>query len=373
MPTDTHNRRSILSPPSQGGAGGGSSSLVSNLNSQYISAANRLQGRKGVQRIVAYTESYDDILFWNNLLSEVEDEVRDTTGRKLRFEVMLPSRTSLGRGKKIALGNRLGPNMIACVDADYDYLHQGATPISEIVCTSPYVLHTYAYAIENLQCYAPTLQRVCVMATLNDKEIFDFRDYLSRYSQTIYRLFIWNVWVYRYGLHTHFSLSHFAEIVAIDDFSLNNAERTLELLKNRCNKKMAALQRQFPQGRDTYKPLQEQLAALGVTPETTYLYMRGHDLFDHVVGPILDAVCTRLRRDREAEISRLACHSRQCQNELASYQHSCAPWAEMLRKHDAFHRASLYKRIIGDALRLTATPDKQAAPSPDTQPTNTPD
>ena len=336
--------------------GGG---LVSHLNSQYVSAANRLRGRSATRRILAYTESYDDILFWNNVLSEVEEEVRETTGKKVHFEVMLPSRDSLGRGKKIALGNRLGPDMIACVDADYDYLHQGCTPVSQEVCSNPFVLHTYAYAIENLQCYAPTLQRVCVMATLNDKELFDFRDYLSRFSQTIYRLFVWNVWVYRYGFHTHFSLSHFAEIVAIDDFSLANAERTLEQLKSRCNKKMAALQRLFPQGRETYKPLQELLASLGVTPETTYLYMRGHDLFDHVVGPMLDAVCTRLRRDRENEISSLACHGRQRQNELASYQHSCAPWQEMLRKHDAFHRAPLYKRIVADAIELCQRSDSE--------------
>ena len=331
------------------------SSLTQNLNSSYISAANRLQGRKGVRRIVAYVESYDDILFWNNLLSEVEDTVREETGKKLRFEVMLPSRTSLCRGKKIALGNRLGPNMIACVDADYDYLHQGITPISKEVCDNPFVLHTYAYAIENLQCYAPTLQRVCVMATLNDTELFDFRDFMSRYSQAIFRLFIWNVWVYRYGHHAHFSLSHFAETVAIDDFNLSAPDKCLEALRHRCNKKMAALQQQFPQGRDTYRPLQEQLAALGVTPETTYLYMRGHDLFEHVVGPVLDAVCSRLRRERENEIASLACHGKQRQNELASYQHSCAPWAEMLRKHDAFHRAALYKRIIEDALKIVET------------------
>lgn len=339
------------------------SSLTSNLSSSYISAANRLQGRRGVERIVAYTESYDDILFWNNLLCEVEDEVRETTGRKVRFEVMLPSRNSLGRGKKIALGNRLGTNMIACVDADYDYLHQGATPISQVVCSSPYVLHTYAYAIENLQCWAPTLQRVCVMATLNDKELFNFREFFVQYSQIIYRLFIWNVWVYRYGYHTHFSLSHFAEIVAIDDFSLCSPERSLEQLRQRCNRKMAALQRQFPQGRQTYKPLQQELESLGVVPENTYLYMRGHDLFEHVVGPVIEKVCTRLRRDREAEITSLACHNRQCQNELAAYQHSCAPWAEMLRKHETFHRAPLYKRIISDALRLLgAAPDGSSTP-----------
>lgn len=349
------NRSRTIHPDNQSKGQRKSSSLLSNINSQYISAANRLQGRYATQRIVAYTESYDDILFWNNLLSEVEDEVNDTTGKRIKFEVILPSRNGLGRGKKIALGNRLGPNMIACVDADYDFLQQGATPISDTVCHNPYVLHTYAYAIENLQCYAPTLQRVCVMATLNDTEIFDFRDFMARYSQTIYRLFAWNVWVYRYGLHSHFTLGHFADIVAIDNFSLANPNRCLELLRQRCNRKMNELQRMFPQGRTTYRPLLEQMAALGVTPETTYLYMRGHDLFDHVVGPVIDAVCTRLRREREAEISTLACHSKQCQNELASYQHSCAPWAEMLRKHDAFHRAPLYRRIIDDALKIATS------------------
>ena len=37
--------------------------------------------------------------------------------------------------------------MIACVDADYDYLVQGATEVSRTLISSPYILHTYAYAI----------------------------------------------------------------------------------------------------------------------------------------------------------------------------------------------------------------------------------
>lgn len=106
------------------------------------------------------------------------------------------------------------------------------------------------------------------------------------------------------------------------------------------------MQRQFPEGRQTFRPLCEKLEALGVTPSNTYLYMRGHDLFEHVVGPILEAVCTKLRREREAEIARLAVHEMQKHNELASYQHSCAPWQEMLRKHDFYRRSSLYRQVV---------------------------
>ncbi len=36
----------------------------------------------------------------------------------------------------------IGENMIACVDADYDYLLQGTTPLSDEVNNNPYVFHT---------------------------------------------------------------------------------------------------------------------------------------------------------------------------------------------------------------------------------------
>ena len=47
---------------------------------------------------------------------------------------MLPSKRSLAKGKKTVLmnqlGTKLGENMIACVDGDYDYLLPGRTHTS---------------------------------------------------------------------------------------------------------------------------------------------------------------------------------------------------------------------------------------------------
>ena len=101
--------------------------LHENLTSQYIESANRLRSKNARQRIVAYVESYDDIFFWRSVLQDFETE-------KYYFEVMLPSRTSLGKGKRTVLMNQLGKGlgqyMIACVDADYDWLLQGRTEVS---------------------------------------------------------------------------------------------------------------------------------------------------------------------------------------------------------------------------------------------------
>ena len=114
-------------------------SLKENINSQYVEAANALRGKKARRRIVAYVESYDDVYFWRTVLSRFENEKR-------YFEVMLPSKLTLTRGKKSVLmnfvGKNVGPDMIACVDADYDYLLQGVTEQSRRVLSSPYVFHT---------------------------------------------------------------------------------------------------------------------------------------------------------------------------------------------------------------------------------------
>ena len=88
--------------------------LSDNLSSLYIGAANRLKPKKARRKIVAYVESYDDVSFWRTLLGEFEDDTR-------YFEVMLPSKTTLAKGKKSVLmnelGSQLGQNMIACVDS----------------------------------------------------------------------------------------------------------------------------------------------------------------------------------------------------------------------------------------------------------------
>ncbi len=319
--------------------------LSQNLNSQYVAAANRLAGRRARHRVVAYVESYDDVLFWSQLLRPLETP-------DLCFEVMLPSRTSLCKGKKTALANDLGPRlgewMIACVDADYDYLLQGVTENSRQVCHNPYVFHTYVYAIENFQCYAPALDSVCVMATLNDHRLFDFEAFLTLYSETVWPLFVWNVWAYRYGHYTTFSMLDMYHIIAIDQINFYHPETTLNSLRHRVNAKVSRLQRQFPQARSTYKPLDNELRRLGLTPQTTYLYLRGHDLFDGIVAPMLGTVCEALRREREHDIRRLAVHETQHQNELAAYRHAIAPIEEMLRKHTGYTISPLYQRIQQD-------------------------
>ena len=323
--------------------------LSENLTSLYLGAAQRLKPKTARRKIVVYVESYDDVFFWRTVLDDFEDDSR-------YFEIMLPSRSTLGKGKKLVLTNKLGPQlgnyMIACVDADYDYLLQGATPTSRLINKNPFVFHTYAYAIENYQCYASTLHRVCVMATLNDRQIVDFESFMQEYSQIIWPLFVWSVWVYRRNHYREFTLTEFGNHVSFSDINVYHPEQTLELVRRRVNRKIAWLQRHFPQEKKDYERLKTELLDLGVTPETTYLYIQGHTLFDNVISPLLDPVCILLRKEREREIRNLAEHDTQRQNELSCYQHSQNSVEDMLRKNVGFKDAPPYKLLERDIRRL---------------------
>lgn len=328
--------------------------LSENLNSYYLGAANKMRPKNARKKIIAYVESYDDVFFWRMVLDEFENDQR-------YFEVMLPSRTNLGKGKKIVLmnklGKQLGTEMIACVDADYDYLLQDTNYTSEFINHNPYVFHTYVYAIENYQCYAESLHSVCVMATLNDHRLLDIEGFMSEFSQIIWPLFVWSIWAYRNNYYREFTMTEFGNIVAFPDINVYHPEHTLEYVRKRVNRKIAFLQHHFPQAKGQYEPLKEELLQLGVTPETTYLYMQGHNLFENVVCPLLNPVCTLLRKEREREIRQLAEHDIQMQNELACYQHSQNTIESMLRKNVSFKTAPPYQRLRQDIIHFLTQDD----------------
>lgn len=323
--------------------------LTENLSSLYIGAANSLKPKRARRKIVAYVESYDDISFWRSLLADYEDESR-------YFEVMLPSQSSLAKGKKTVLMNRLGTqlgnNMIACVDSDYDYLLQGKTQTSRYINECPYVLQTYAYAIENYHCYAEGLHEVCVMATLNDHLLIDFPAFMKVYSQIAYPLFIWSVWFYRKHILSEFSLLDFCSYVKLDQVSTRHPENSLQIMAKKVNRKLRDLEHRHPDALQEIEDMKTEFKRLGVFPDNTYMFIQGHHIMDNVIMRLLIPVCTVLRREREQQIHDLAAHDIQLHNELTNYQRSQLGVEVVIHKNTNYKNSPLYKKIQQDVERF---------------------
>lgn len=309
---------------------------------------NRLNSKHAKQRIVAYVESYDDVFFWRTLLGPLEK-------KDFFFEIMLPSKNHrLERGKKAVLMNliteRAGKHMIACVDADYDYLLQDTTRSSRSVTGNPYVFHTYAYSIENLQCFAPTLHGVSVMVTLNDHQVFDYEAYLRRYSQIIFPLFVWNIMFYRALRHKDFTMANFLNTIDVSGFSLFQADKMLLRLSARVNRKIRCLQEENAGFKAEYVKVRKELNRLGVNADNTYLYIQGHHLFERVVVPMMKEVCGYLIREREKEISAGSVHRIQRYNELSNYNHSIGDIEKLLKKNTGYIFSGPFRQIQSDVL-----------------------
>ena len=275
---------------------------------------------------------------------------------------MLPTQSTLNKGKRQALlalmRQGAGKDMIACVDADYDYLIQGNTHQSEFMLNNPYVIHTYVYAIENYQCYAPSLHNVCVMATLNDHILFDFNQFLSEYSRALFPLFVWSIMLYRKGEYHHFTITDFNIVATIKHMRISQMGEAVDKVRHKAFVKVKELQRKLPGRKEDYLKTKDSLLALGVTPDTTYFYMQGHHLFDNVVAPTMQSVCDELRREREREIKSKALHSLQMQNELSAYIKAQSDISSMLKKNQGYTQSAPYQRMIADIDKLLKRDEK---------------
>ena len=323
--------------------------LTDNINSQYFEAINKMTPKKARRRIVVYVESYDDVFFWRSVLGRYEDD-------KLTFDIMLPSRNlHLDRGKKAAISNMLkgvGRDMIACVDADYDYILQGATEMSRQMLENPYIFHTYAYAIENFQCYAKGLHETCVMVTLNDHRIFNFERFLQSYSQTIWPLFVWHVVFLQLRKMTmHFDMCEFNKVVVLPSVRIQNPKWAIEYLSKKVRAKMFQLERRFPKLKDALPETERMLRDLGINDNNTYLYIQGHHLFDLVVSPVVQTVCDILRNEQENDIRDRAVHSEQARTEIACYENSLGKVKMMMKKNTYYQFSPEFQKILADVER----------------------
>lgn len=323
--------------------------LTDNINSQYFEAINKMTPKKARRRIVVYVESYDDVFFWRSVLGRYEDD-------KLTFDIMLPSRNlHLDRGKKAAISNMLkgvGRDMIACVDADYDYILQGATEMSRQMLENPYIFHTYAYAIENFQCYAKGLHETCVMVTLNDHRIFNFERFLQSYSQTIWPLFVWHVvFLQRRKMTMHFDMCEFNKVVVLPSVRIQNPKWAIEYLSKKVRAKMFQLERRFPKLKDALPETERMLRDLGINDNNTYFYIQGHHLFDLVVSPVVQTVCDILRNEQENDIRDRAVHSEQARTEIACYENSLGKVKMMMKKNTYYQFSPEFQKILADVER----------------------
>ena len=85
-----------------------------------------------------FVEGYDDVAFWRNIFDDFETD-------RLKFEISVPPREDLAKGKKVLLSMipECSEDRILCMDSDFDYMFQNFNEQSRQVNHTPFPFHTF--------------------------------------------------------------------------------------------------------------------------------------------------------------------------------------------------------------------------------------
>lgn len=320
-------------------------SLLDNVDAKFMAAISKLQPKSAPQRVLVYVESDDDIAFWRHILSPFEQN-------KCSFDIQLPIKNALEKGKieVLKFADRVGKNLILCVDSDYDYLLQQKTATSTLINSNPYIFQTYAYSIENLLCYAESLANICTQATKNNNQIIDFEELLKFYSKTIYQLFLWSVHFAFIADTTSFTIEKFCATIKILNTPLVSEKfmTAFENLKTKVDEKIAALEISFSNEIAQVEALKQSLQALGVEETNVYLFVQGHTIKDNVVLMFLKSIFEHLKNEKIQQIKSNAKNFTVISNEIDHYKKQTIPIAYVLSTNTEYKSCFLYQQIIRD-------------------------
>lgn len=246
-------------------------------------------------RAAIHVENKDDIVFWETIFHHFRP--RD------RFHFIAGSRNENGRETKgvtqcLKYLHYLNPSFFICIDSDYRYLLQ-----ERKINIQHYVFQTYTYSFENHHCYGNKLNDVCFQVTQLPNDIFDFNRFLNDYSHIVYELFIWHLY-FLVADPKLFPASEFNELITLSwgrshpDIS-HNGQRELERVKRKVRQKTIQLHQEYPKA--NLDILKKKYRSFGLSPETTYFFLRGHNIYDMVYMFTKEVCKTVLRRAKAAQ------------------------------------------------------------------------
>jgi hypothetical protein len=219
-----------------------------------------------------------------------------------------------------------GRDLIFCLDSDYDYL------LNNPNLRRPFVFQTYLHSVENFLCYSPSLANILALGTRTAQANFDFERFFSRYSESVHDWLICQL---------YFKQTNQVEIESPPAFdTLANPEEELIALKQQIDSQTERQLSTLGQEPD-FQNFVRGLAALGLTPQSAYLFVRGHDLFERVTLKLLKKVAEPIIENEFLQLNN------EEKAAYSAYQKQNA-FAKLLYQNSNMDDCPFYERVVKD-------------------------
>ncbi len=324
--------------------------LESGFNPTYSENASILTGNPN--RVTVEVEDTIDRDFWSDLLGELcpEKEFHFDPYHTILHEDGSSERTGKGKSQIINDAADFNAWHIGCVDSDYDWILSNYTNDGKAISSNKHLLQTYAYSIENLMCELSTLGDFCTEATEESVE-FDFQDYLTRLSKAVYPLLVWSAYLYGKG-NNSFTPKAWHDIL----LNTLQTEESLALITQKAKVKVEELDKNHVEDIEEKKIFQQILIEdKNIVADNAYLYVRGHDLFGHLLYSVINPVITKLRTQHYAALRASGIDEETRKTALREYQAKDKLVEKMLSKNYRYKkRCPIYDKIKADVSQIWA-------------------
>ena len=217
-------------------------------------------------------EDAGDIPFWQAVLSVT------CPGRHFKFWPYSQKGTNrriTGKSYLMKYVSQADSRMLIAVDSDFDYLRG-----NQIITNSDYVWQTYTYSWENHYCYASSLQKVWLAASSSS---FNFEIFLRCLSLVVYKPLV-ILLVQKMQKRGSITLSALESRILrhqpnSQDLLQNNGQQLISVIRSDLDNYVIATKMPKRQVLHSYEKI---FNSLGLTPDTAYLYMQGHCIYDLV-------------------------------------------------------------------------------------------
>lgn len=264
----------------------------------YFQMANHIKGQVKMMRYdcAAHLEDKDDEYFWKRLFERFAPEKRILYITHSRSE---KGNKTTGVGHCLNYRNYLNKKFVICIDSDYRRLLSNKERGIDI---NHYIFQTYTYSFENHHCFPDGIDSIIYNSCKVSRKIVDFHDLLRRYSVILYDAMIWHLYLQRKNERI-FTQLEFRQLLSMFNGKVKyhlqqEVEKELSRIARNASAVVRKLERHYPHA--PIEELKEEYRKIGLEPDRTYLFVRGHNIFDSLCR-LGRGVCEQLLEDEKIQ------------------------------------------------------------------------
>ena len=300
--------------------------IISLSDESYYHGSAVIMGDPSYLKVIV--ENSYDVPFWLDFLTGIVADKHlditpfDNTGEHLDL--------TMGKAHIYRMSDegKLGPHLLGCVDADYDYLLGSRTVDGRTLQAAKYIVHTFAYSVENLLCCHKGFSQICTQAVKSQPQC-PFGQWMNELAEAVYPLLLWALYLdSRDDAHDLFSATSWAKVFPHTGSYVQSSQAPQEItdeVRRIAGELVAEIETKVTtEDIEKKNRLEEELVATkALTPQNSLMYVRGHDLYSFVSDVMLKPVCRKEKNSHLAVIDANAGSEEEKKNLRNQYIHQC--------------------------------------------------